>query len=192
MTRSLMGLARVLCVVFAGAAAVEVVRSFVATLWLAGLLPETPAQLVYGGAFVVMMLATLLLVPVLAFFTWQAASNVRAREPDFYESPGGSAIAWFIPGWNLYKPYDALSSIWSATANLIPGDEPQGPGRLLELFWVAWVASIVIGRVFGGGSDEAFVGVADVVAASFSALSCVAGALVVLRIARLQEAALAA
>lgn len=192
MTRSLTGLARVLAVGFGGIAVVEGVRTFVATLWLAGLLSETPAQLVYGGSFLMEMTASLLLVPVLAFFTWRAASNVRAKEPDFTESPGASAVAWFIPGWNLYKPYDALSTIWSGTANLIPGDEPRGPGRLLEAFWVAWVASIVIGRVFGGGSEDAFVGVADVLSASLSALSCVAGALVVTRLAQLQEAAIAA
>ena len=185
--RSLTGLAQVLAVVFLVSAVVEAVRTLAASLWLAGLLPEGPASIVYGGAFVLMMLATMVLVPALAFFSWRAASNVLAREPDFYQSPGGAAVAWLIPGWNLYKPYDALTSIWAASANLIPGDEPHGPGRLLELFWIAWVLSIVIGRLGGGGSDDAFVGFGDVLGASLSAASCVAGALVVTRLARLQD-----
>lgn len=137
--------------------------------------------------FVLIGLGTALVAPMLALFTFRAALNVRSREPDFHESPVGAAIGWFIPGWNLYKPYDSLCAIWSGTAVLLPGDELRGPGRLVEIFWGAWVASIVANRVFGGPSDSALLGLGDTIGAALSAVSCAAGALVVVRLAQLQE-----
>jgi hypothetical protein len=183
------GLSSALAALLVGTAALEVVRMLVASLWLGGVLPESVAVLGYGALVALVTLATLAMFPVLAWFTFRAAKNLAAWEPDFSESPAGSAVSWFVPGWNLYKPYDALCTIWSATANHLPGDEPRGPTRLVEVFWAAWVLSIVVGRVLGGGSGDAWVGVGDVVAASLSAAACVAGALVVRRIAGLQDEA---
>lgn len=185
--RSVLGFARLLAILLGAMAALEVVRTLFAAAWLASLVPESIEGPIWGGGYALLGLGMLLVVPMFAFFTFRTASNVRLREPDFYQGPVGGAIAWFIPGWNLYKPYDALCAIWSGTAGLADDDEPRGPGRLLEIFWATWVLSVIIGRVLGGGSDSALLGVGDLLAASLSAVSCVSGALAVLRLAQLQE-----
>jgi hypothetical protein len=174
------------------AALLEGLRSVVGVAWLAGVLPEGVAIAVYAAVALTVGLLWLGLLFGLATFSGIAAANVRSFEPDFHESPIGSVVGWLVPAWNLYKPYDSLSQIWSGTANHPVFEDPAGPGRLLDLFWVTWVLAIVVGRVFGGGGEEAWLGIADVVAAGLSMVCGLAGAAVVLRLGALQEQARAA
>jgi hypothetical protein len=177
--------ARLLAGLLGGAALLELVRVLSGGAFLAAVLPEVVALPLYGGASLLVLLVWLAAAVGLMAFTWVSTANILSFEPDFYETPLRGVLGWLIPGWNLYKPYDSLAQIWSGTANHPLFEEPAGPDRRLDLFWACWVLAIVAGRVFGGG--EGWVGGADVLGAVLSAISGLAGAAVVLRIASLQE-----
>ncbi|MEZ4240342.1 MAG: DUF4328 domain-containing protein [Myxococcota bacterium] len=178
-------LAKGLGALLVGTGALEALRAVLAGLYVAGVLPETAGALGYGGLTVLGWAASLALFVGLAGFSYRAATNVRAWEPDFHQSPVGAAVGWFVPVWNLYKPYDALCSVWSGSAIALDADEPRGPTRIVEAFWATWALSILVGRLFGAG--EALANPGDVAAAALSAVACGLGAVVVLRIGQLQD-----
>lgn len=184
--RSVTGLSWVVSSVLLAACGTEVLRLLTGSARYAGLAPSV-TEPVYGGVTLLGMVVWLAALGGLAAFTWRSLQNVHAFSPDYAESTAGATIGWLLPGWNLYKPYDSLTGIWGQLAAHPVFEEPEPPGRLLEVFWVCWVASIVIGRVFGGGSDESLVGVADLVAAGTALVSGVAGVLVLRKLTALQE-----
>lgn len=189
--RSVTGLSWVVSSVLAAACGLELLRLVSGAARIAGVAPAV-TEPVYGGLTLLAMAVWLSALGAWAAFTWRSLQNVHTFSPDYAESTASATLGWLLPGWNLYKPYDALTGIWGQLAAHPVFEEPEPPGRLLELFWVCWVASIVIGRLFGGGSEDSLVGAADLVAAATALASGVAGVLVVRRLAALQERVAAA
>lgn len=116
----------------------------------------------------------------MAAWSYREVKNLQAAKDWYGDSPGAAAIGWLVPGWNLYKPYDTLNGLWSGLVSLDEARDPEPPGVLLTTFWVSWVAAVVIGRLFGGGAEDALVGAGDVVAAA-SCVVCAATGVALLR-----------
>ncbi|MBO9698356.1 MAG: DUF4328 domain-containing protein [Sphingopyxis sp.] len=88
---------------------------------------------------------SLALITSVIFCMWiyRAAANLRsARVPGLAFTPGW-AVGWnFVPFANFFKPYQAMSQIWSASHGDDPDDRYRGQ-MLLACWWGLWSFSIV-------------------------------------------------
>jgi|GEM_PF-3115894 len=86
----------------------------------------------------------------ICFLVWmhQMYSNLeplRAKVRRF--TPGWAVISWFIPVYNLYKPWQAMIDIWR-------GSDPNGLessrrnwAAIVSLWWILWLAKITYSLV---------------------------------------------
>lgn len=75
-----------------------------------------------------------------------ANKNVRyfgARHLRF--TPGWSIGWYFVPIWNLWKPYQAMKEIWRASIDPAAWSQVPRPG-LLPLWWTFWIISSSLSR----------------------------------------------
>jgi hypothetical protein len=176
------GLAKVLAVVFLVAGLAELARAGVVAFALVGI-PEEVLLTAYVALLVVAGAAWGGVTIVAVVFSLRLVDNVRSFERDFPESPGSVVLAWLAPFWSLYKPWDLWTSVWSTTGNHPKfGDDVAPPSRLLDLFWVAWIASLVLGKLACGS-----LGFLDLVGAVAGVVAAGTGAVVVMRLAALQD-----
>jgi len=117
-------------------------------------------------------LAVAALVPLgltgLVWCAWQW--RMAMSSPDrLRHGPRVHVGSWFIPVANLWLPLQHMTELWHAYE---PHD-PRGRGTGMSLvlpWWTAWLVSSVLGGIglrtlLGGGSPDAYLGVAWAVAA---------------------------
>jgi len=87
------------------------------------------------------------LLVLFCMFVFRANKNVRALhviEPQF--TPGRAVSAFFIPIWNLYKPYQAMREIWHGSNPdpdaVVVASSLRGP-PLLKWWWGLYLASFL-------------------------------------------------
>jgi hypothetical protein len=81
------------------------------------------------------------IVPV-AMWLYRASANARALGARGMEFTPGWTVGWFfIPVFNLFRPYQAVNELWRASAR--PSDRAwrEEPRSLLVALW--WAAAIV-------------------------------------------------
>ncbi len=80
---------------------------------------------------------------------WIYRANYNARQlgaEGMVFTPGWSVGWYFIPIFNLWKPYQAMKEIWKASSN--PQSwESQTVSPLLSLWWFFWIVSSILGRI---------------------------------------------
>jgi hypothetical protein len=80
-------------------------------------------------------------------WTYRANKNAHALGAESMRFTPGWAVGWyFIPIFNLWKPYQAMKEIWKASAN--PHDwqnQPRSP--LLPWWWFFWIFSNIVAQV---------------------------------------------
>jgi hypothetical protein len=82
----------------------------------------------------------LVTIVVFAMFLVRANKNARALSDMPLEVTPSWMVWWFfIPFANLFKPYGAVREVWERSKGAAPA--------LLLLWWVAWVASGVLGQI---------------------------------------------
>jgi hypothetical protein len=99
-------------------------------------------------------------------FVFRANKNVRTLdliEPHF--TPGWAVGVFFVPVWNLYKPYLAMREIWQGSSpdpdEVVVASSLRGPS-LLKWWWGLFVASFVEVEGFNQGAGAAaFIGRAE-------------------------------
>ncbi|PKH02757.1 hypothetical protein CXF72_09870 [Psychromonas sp. MB-3u-54] len=77
---------------------------------------------------------------------YRANNNVRqlgAQKMNF--TPAWSIAYYFIPVFNLWKPYQAMKEIWLASKNAVAGDLSKSRS-ILPLWWTLWLASNLLGQ----------------------------------------------
>jgi hypothetical protein len=98
-------------------------------------------QGIIGVAYIVLLLATSVVVLV---WIYGANRNVHAIGATGMRFTPGWAVGWyFIPIFNLWKPYQAMKEIWKASAD--PGNwQAQPRSALLPWWWFLWIVSCIV------------------------------------------------
>ncbi|QWQ41597.1 DUF4328 domain-containing protein [Streptomyces sp. YPW6] len=144
------------------------------------------AETLYGVAALSQGVA--LLATAVVFIVWfhRTRRNAEVFDPSVQRmGPGWAVGGWFVPIANFWFPYRVASGVWEASAQTrADGGWREVPRTPLNLWWAAWVASLLFtratGRLWERAEDpEAIVQAAGLVAAS-DALDIVAAVLAVL------------
>ncbi|ALU95780.1 hypothetical protein WQO_22150 [Streptomyces globisporus C-1027] len=144
------------------------------------------AETLYGIAALSQGVA--LLATGVVFIIWfhRTRRNAEVFDPSVQRmGPGWAVGGWFVPIANLWFPYRVASGVWEASAQTRPdGGRRTVPRTPLNLWWGAWVVSLLFTRVTERLWDRA-VGAEEVVraaglVAASDAVDIVAAALAVL------------
>lgn len=98
-------------------------------------------ELMYGGAAAFVILATMFV-----FGRWivLAHRNLDALGASYLEFRPGWALGWFfIPIANLWKPYQAMRSLWQSSHD-IHRPESQDTTWVLPIWWALWIVSTIV------------------------------------------------
>jgi hypothetical protein len=100
------------------------------------------------------------------------------------ETPGACVVSFFIPIGSLWMPVYSMMEIWRASdpRSTESSWRASEATPLLAVWWLCWLASIVIGAVVRVGHDEGFAGVWDLVAEVPRAVAAASLAVIVWRI----------
>jgi hypothetical protein len=130
------------------------------------------------------------------WLVWQhrAQTNVLGRRTGLRFTPGWAVGWWFVPIANLWKPFQAMSELRRASEHR-DGWAMASAWPVMGFWWAGWIASAALTRVSaaqaGGTADiDDFIAsdVTWIIAMLVDISTAVLAALVVLRIARAQEA----
>lgn len=137
----------------------------------------------------------LYIITAIVFATWiyAASRNCHAVSSNKLEYSPGWSIGWFfIPIFNLFKPYMAMRQTWNISGS--PQGQPDAPGPvLLKAWWLLFLFENSAARIaFRMGSraeelsDILDYNLATLFADTLSVPACIAGFLVVKNIAAKQ------
>lgn len=99
------------------------------------------------GAVGIASLVTYLITAIL-FSTWinRAHHNVRGFGANAMSiTPGWAVGYFFVPIFNLFKPYVAMSELWRASRS--PDDWKNNSNGIVPWWWLLWIVSAVGGRI---------------------------------------------
>lgn len=128
------------------------------------------------------------LVTAVVFIIWfhRTRRNAEVFDPSVQRmGPGWAVGGWFVPVANFWFPYRVASGVWEASAQTRPdGGWRTVPRTPLNLWWGAWIVTVLAARVTGRLWERAvepaeIVRAAGLVAAS-DAVDIVAAVLAVL------------
>jgi hypothetical protein len=99
-----------------------------------------------------------MLVVAVVFCLFMARANRNARSfgcSPLRFTPRWSAGVFFVPIWNLYKPYRAVAELWQASESRagVPWQTAPTPG-LLHVWWAAWLAYCVLSQIIAKSSEQ--------------------------------------
>lgn len=119
---------------------------------------------------------------------------------DLRFTPGWTVGWFFIPVLHLFRPFQAVSELWRASADPQGRWAEAGVGLLLPAWWLAWITSNLVGQVEGRLSwrlgdtspieDFLQVNLLGLVSSSGSIVACALFAAVVVGVQRRQAEAL--
>ena len=94
------------------------------------------------GFSVIIFFATIASAIPLLMWKYRIAENLRSfNRAELRFSPGWAVGWWFVPIWNLFKPYQVMQEFWKGSDPSIPLDQPTGwvqsPGSNLISWWWA-------------------------------------------------------
>ncbi|MET8604602.1 DUF4328 domain-containing protein [Streptomyces rubiginosohelvolus] len=91
------------------------------------------------------------LVTAVVFIVWfhRTRRNAEVFDPSVQRmGPGWAVGGWFVPVANFWFPYRVASGVWEASAQTRPdGGRRTVPRTPLNLWWGAWVVSLLCTRV---------------------------------------------
>ncbi|WP_405982111.1 DUF4328 domain-containing protein [Streptomyces sp. NBC_00158] len=161
--RSPQGLATALTVLLLGTAVVNV-YSAAANLhtWsLMGDVAEDPSSvpddtldlsdMLVGLAAGLQWLSLAATAVVFVIWFYRVRVNGQVFRPDGFTLASGWAVgSWFVPLGNLFLPYRVAKETWEASVQLAPdGSYRRVPTAPVTSWWLVWVLSLVLDRVFG-------------------------------------------
>jgi hypothetical protein len=99
-------------------------------------------------------LAMLVAVVGFCLFLPRANRNARAFGCEALEfTPRLTAGVFFVPIWNLYKPYFAVKELWQASERH-PGLPGQPGPMLLKMWWASYLTMLALGQMIGRIGDD--------------------------------------
>jgi hypothetical protein len=198
---SVEGLARVLVGMLVAAVAVDVVAVVSSGMQLGtlrgehdavGAVPGLYRENSVGALALALAVAT---VPVFAFWIVRAHRNLPLLGAKNLDVTPEGAVGWFfVPFANLWKPYQAMRTLWRASQDASRWPLQDVP-RWITLWWVAWIARHALGAAMTTQEPSASVVEAqlrwtelNITVQSVSMLLNGLAALLVLRVSRAQFA----
>jgi hypothetical protein len=101
------------------------------------------------GAFV-MVLAFVACAVVSLCWLHRARGNLDDLGAEDLRFTPGWTVGWFfVPVMHFFRPFQAVSELWRASADPQGRWDGAGVGLLLPAWWMAWVASNLVGHVEG-------------------------------------------
>jgi hypothetical protein len=92
--------------------------------------------------------AAVYVATVVIFGMWIYRANHNARQlggQDMRFTPGWSVGWYFIPIFNLFRPYQAMKEIWQVSQN--PKQwQTEVHGSILSVWWFFWIVSSILAR----------------------------------------------
>ncbi|MFE2977427.1 DUF4328 domain-containing protein [Streptomyces sp. NPDC059258] len=99
------------------------------------------------------------LVTAVVFIIWfhRTRRNAEVFDPSVQRmGPGWAVGGWFVPIANFWFPYRVAAGIWEASARPRPDESlREVPRTPLNLWWSAWVGTLLLARVSGRMWDRA-------------------------------------
>lgn len=103
----------------------------------------TPLQLGYG----LVGLGLIAMIVIRGFlclrWMWRANKNAHSLASGIETSPGWAWGAFFIPIWNLFKPFQTMSEIWRSAENPVSWRGMSTP-VIVMVWWGLWIGAGVI------------------------------------------------
>lgn len=99
-------------------------------------------QIIGIASLLAFVASALLILP------WIYRANANARQLNaqkMHYTPAWSIAYYFIPVFNLWKPYQAMKEIWLASKNSIDGHFSKA-SPILPLWWTLWLVSNLLGQ----------------------------------------------
>ena len=152
--REIIGVTKTLKIVLGLGAAIAVV-SIVSSFMQVELLSRSGVSEAEGQAndsreqIIGLFQLVLFVVTVVIFGRWivRANKSVRALGADgFRITPGWAVGYFFIPLFNLWRPYQAMTDLWRASHNPTSWTGTTA-GSVLPAWWTLWILSGVVGQI---------------------------------------------
>ncbi|MDH2391835.1 DUF4328 domain-containing protein [Streptomyces sp. HNM0663] len=148
------------------------------------------ADLMMVGTSLFQVLATLAATVLFIIWFFRVRKNAGVFAPGLMtRGPGWAIGAWFIPIANLWLPRGIAVETWRASRPDAHAPDHSQPHTSLNLWWTAWVVTLVFGRYASRIYDRAETAEEIRHAAGLAAVSClldiVAAVLAVLFVRRL-------
>jgi hypothetical protein len=96
-----------------------------------------------GGTAFVLTIATIIVFARWILLAHRNLPALGARVIDF--TPGWAVGTFFIPILNLWKPYQAMKSLWRISHDAHNPDAQHEPW-LLPVWWTLWIVSNILGN----------------------------------------------
>jgi hypothetical protein len=116
--------------------------------------------LAYLLIMVAQLIAFIASVVVISMWIHRAHRNLHeAGYPGLSYTPGWAVGWFFIPIANLFKPFQAMRSLWSESHGIGDSYAAPAPG-MLSAWWGCWIAGNILGNVsmrmgmMGDGSNQ--------------------------------------
>ncbi|MGB5445773.1 MAG: DUF4328 domain-containing protein [Psychromonas sp.] len=107
------------------------------------------------GELAIMLLQGVGIASLIAFMAsavliikWIYRANFNVRHlgaTNMSYTPAWSIGYYFIPIFNLWKPYQAMKEIWMTSKNIFDGQLTKTP-LILPLWWVLWLSSNILNQ----------------------------------------------
>ena len=107
------------------------------------------------GELAIMLLQGIGIASLIAFMAsavlilkWIYRANFNARHlgaSNMSYTPAWSIGYYFIPIFNLWKPYQAMKEIWMASKNIFDGQLAKTP-IIFPLWWALWLSSNILNQ----------------------------------------------
>ncbi len=141
-----------------------------------------PLALALGLLYIAFTVVFLGCVVVVATWLYRAHANLHDADVDGLEFTPGWAVGWyFIPFANLFKPFQAMRELWTASHAEVDKFGDEAPSEV-KLWWGAWISGNIISSVSSrillmgeGGASSTTVG--NALGAASTALILVAAVL---------------
>ncbi|WP_103530314.1 DUF4328 domain-containing protein [Streptomyces sp. SM11] len=150
--------------------------------WGVGTWPRSPVGL---SRAVTALLGVVIAAVVFVIWFHRTRRNAEVFDAGVQRmGPGWAVGGWFVPVANFWFPYRVASGVWEASAQTRSDGWRTVPRTPLNLWWSAWVATLLFSRATGSlweraGSPEEIARAASLVAAS-DTLDIVAAVLAIL------------
>ena len=108
-----------------------------------------------GGLFY--LLSILVCIVLFCVFSYRATKNVHLFGEDIDMKPGWAVGWYFIPFANLFKPYQAMTEMWTGsfasgtfstnTSDFSDGNPKWAPPKTLPIWWGCWIVGNIVSNI---------------------------------------------
>lgn len=103
---------------------------------------------VYGIAGMTDLLVQIVSWVLVAFWIHRAHANLHEAGIEGLEFTPGWVIGWyFVPIFNLFKPFQAMKELWNTSVGLSDQDGGETPFQL-KIWWACWLLPILVNLTF--------------------------------------------